>query len=111
MALFFPSKPELEARANGTQMDTLDIFCKWLQSATSALDICVFNITNSAITRSILEVHRKGVRVRVVTDDDQVMSTGSKVKELTVAGIEVLSVLLFTVTFHASHAHNLTRSP
>jgi phosphatidylserine/phosphatidylglycerophosphate/cardiolipin synthase-like enzyme len=89
VALFFPTHLEMESRADGTRLDTLDVLCKWLISAKRTLDVCVFTITNSAIARALLGAHRKGVRVRIITDDEQVLSTGSKVRELGVAGIDI----------------------
>ncbi len=60
-----------------------------VRSARRALDICVFTITDDRIARAVLEAHRRGVRVRIVTDDDKAFDRGSDIERLERAGIEV----------------------
>jgi phosphatidylserine/phosphatidylglycerophosphate/cardiolipin synthase-like enzyme len=43
-----------------------------LYGARSTLDICVFNITCNELAEAVIAAHRRGVRVRVITDNDQV---------------------------------------
>ena len=43
-----------------------------LGSARRTLDIAVFTITHNLIRDAILEAHRRGVTVRLITDDTQV---------------------------------------
>lgn len=43
-----------------------------LYAAHSTLDICVFNITCNELADAVIAAHRRGVRVRIITDNDQV---------------------------------------
>jgi cardiolipin hydrolase len=54
-----------------------------------SLDVCVFTITHDPITRALVEAHRRGVRVRVVSDDEKSLEPGSDVHLLWSAGIDV----------------------
>jgi phosphatidylserine/phosphatidylglycerophosphate/cardiolipin synthase-like enzyme len=47
-------------------------FLSYLTAAQRQLDICVFTLTCNEIADAILAVHKRGVRVRIITDDDQV---------------------------------------
>lgn len=58
-------------------------------AARRALDVCVFTLADDRLTDAVLEAHRRGVRVRVVTDDDKRFDSGSDVARLAEAGIEV----------------------
>ncbi len=53
------------------------------------LDICVFTITDDRITNRILDAHRRGVAVRVISDNDKAFDTGSDTRRLARAGIPV----------------------
>ncbi len=53
------------------------------------LDACVFTITHDPISRALVEAHRRGVRVRVMTDGEKSIEPGSDVRRLFQAGIEV----------------------
>ncbi len=55
----------------------------------SALDICVFTITDDRIADAILSAHRRGVKTRIITDDDKAHDLGSDIKKLAKAGIAV----------------------
>ncbi len=50
-------------------------------------DICVFTITDDDVTEAILDAHRRGVRMRILTDDDKSADLGSDIHQLQQAGI------------------------
>lgn len=60
-----------------------------IKAARNQLDICVFTITDDRITRRIMEVHRRGVDVRVITDNDKAFDPGSDIQRLANAGVPV----------------------
>ncbi len=60
-----------------------------LRQSRSSADICVFTITDNEISDIIAETHNRGVRVRIITDDDKSGDTGSDVERLAEIGVEV----------------------
>ena len=52
-------------------------------------DVCVFTITDDRIAEAIMSAHRRGVKVRIVTDDDKSLDPGSDVCRLKKAGVAV----------------------
>ncbi|KAJ9465457.1 Mitochondrial cardiolipin hydrolase [Diplonema papillatum] len=79
--LFFPEKLEPEGAY------TMQVFLQYLGSAEQTLDICVFTMTNDEIANCILNSHRRGVKVRILTDNDQARSLGSDIEKFVRAGI------------------------
>jgi len=59
-------------------------------SCRKRADICVFTIADDDITAAILAAHRRGVAVRVVSDDDKRHDAGSDIQRLRDAGIAVV---------------------
>lgn len=57
--------------------------------AKSRVDICVFTITDDRLTSSVLDAHRRGIRIRIITDDDKAADPGSDADKLAEAGIEL----------------------
>lgn len=55
----------------------------------STVDVCVFTITDDRLSESILNAHRRGVRIRIITDDDKSGDAGSDADRLASAGIQV----------------------
>ena len=53
-----------------------------LDGATRTLEVCVFTITCNEIADAIENAAQRGVSVRIITDDDQMKSTGSDVARL-----------------------------
>jgi cardiolipin hydrolase len=47
-------------------------FLQFLSSARSSLDVCVFTITCDEIAEALLAAQKRGVRVRIISDNDQV---------------------------------------
>jgi cardiolipin hydrolase len=60
-----------------------------LQSARRSLSVAVFSLTCDEIAQALLDCHRRGVRVRLITDDEQIASAGSDAASLRAAGVPV----------------------
>lgn len=58
-------------------------------AARRSLEVCVFTITDDRIARALLAAHRRGVGLRVITDDDKALDRGSDVGRLQDAGVPV----------------------
>lgn len=58
-------------------------------SARASLDISVFTISDDRLSRAIIAAHQRGVKVRVITDNDKALDEGSDIDSLIVEGIEV----------------------
>eukprot|EP00878_Enallax_costatus_P030730 GHUV01033509.1.p1 GENE.GHUV01033509.1~~GHUV01033509.1.p1 ORF type:complete len:145 (+),score=38.82 GHUV01033509.1:271-705(+) len=54
------------------QLTSLGRLQQYLASARSSIDVCVFTITCDEITRILLEAKQRGVRIRIISDNDQV---------------------------------------
>ncbi|MFT7641664.1 MAG: cardiolipin hydrolase [Pirellulaceae bacterium] len=52
-------------------------------------DVCVFTITDDRISDVIKEAHDRGVKIRIITDNDKANDRGSDIYNLGRAGIEV----------------------
>ena len=70
-----------------------------LSDAEASVDICVFTITDNRIADAILETHRRGVDVRIISDNDKSEDRGSDVDRLASAGIQAV----FDRTEHHMH--------
>jgi len=60
-----------------------------LEAARRSVEICVFTITDDRIAEAILAAHRRGVSVRVITDDEKAQDLGSDAISLARGGIPV----------------------
>lgn len=58
-----------------------------LAQAKRMVDLCVFTITDDRLTSAILEAHDRGVRIRIITDDDKATDLGSDAARFLHAGI------------------------
>lgn len=50
-----------------------------ISQSRKQIDICVFTITDDRISDSIIQAHRRGVKVRIITDDEKASDLGSDV--------------------------------
>jgi cardiolipin hydrolase len=62
-----------------------------IRTSQRSIDVCVFTITDSRITRALLSALERGVTLRVITDDEKAKDKGSGIRRLVRAGIEVLT--------------------
>jgi mitochondrial cardiolipin hydrolase len=58
-----------------------------LTNARRSADVCVFTITDDRISSAILAAHKRGVKVRIITDNDKAYDPGSDVPRFVQAGI------------------------
>lgn len=59
----------------------------FLNQVRRKVDVCVFTITDDRISNALLAAHRRGVAVRIITDNEKAYDPGSDVDELKAAGI------------------------
>lgn len=65
----------------------LEAIIQCFREAERTADVCVFTITDDRIRQSMESAHRRGVRVRVVSDNDKALDEGSDIEALGRAGI------------------------
>lgn len=71
-----------------------------IDACQRTLDVCVFTITHDDLAEALLQAHRRGVAVRIISDDEKAGDTGSDVLALGRAGVPV------RVDATPDHMHN-----
>ena len=107
-ALFFPSQ------------DSLGRLIDLIRGCRRSLDICVFTLTHDRLADAVIDAHRRGIQVRLLTDDDKAMDRGSDVIDLARAGVPVRTdhsdahmhnkFAIFDKAILATGSYNWTRS-
>jgi mitochondrial cardiolipin hydrolase len=60
-----------------------------IEKAINQLSICVFTISDDRISNAIAMAHRKGVNVKIITDNDKSLDVGSDIERLAKEGIKI----------------------
>ncbi|XP_053327384.1 mitochondrial cardiolipin hydrolase [Spea bombifrons] len=60
-----------------------------LLGAQRSLEVCVFTVSSQPLARAVLQLHHRGVRVRVISDSDYMASHGSQIGVLRQEGVVV----------------------
>jgi len=82
-----PASPSTVCFSPGDDcLRTLQGLCR---QARRRLDICVFTIADDRLADAIVDCHRRGVGVRLITDDEKCFDAGSDIDQLRRAGIAV----------------------
>jgi len=58
-------------------------------AAEISAEVCVFTITDDSIVRAVLAAKRRGVAVRIISDDEKALDRGSDIYRLMDAGVPV----------------------
>jgi mitochondrial cardiolipin hydrolase len=69
--------------------DIPDALTRLLDAAQNTIDICVFTISDSRLASKLMDAHERGVKVRILSDDQKTYDQGSQVFGLHQAGIPV----------------------
>lgn len=72
-------------------LDCLDAINRQISNAKKSLDICVFTISDNRIVDHIEAAHKRGVKVRIITDDDKQHDLGSDIFRMKENGIAVVA--------------------
>ena len=62
---------------------------RYLGMATKTAEVCVFTISNDKLAKAIENLHKKGVKVRLITDDECAKNQGSDIFDLSEKGVQV----------------------
>lgn len=65
------------------------IIIEHLRGAKKSLDICVFTISDNEISAEIKAAHQRGIKTRIITDNDKSLDEGSDILLLAKLGIEI----------------------
>jgi len=85
-----PEAPALRAEVQFSPgPGCLNAITRCLEEAQKSVDICVFTVTDDRLAAAILDAHRRGVAVRLLTDDDKSFDRGSDIERLEAAGVPV----------------------
>ena len=57
--------------------------------AKSSIDICVFTISDNLISDTIIQKHKDGIKIRIITDNDKCNDAGSDIHDLSMKSILV----------------------
>jgi phosphatidylserine/phosphatidylglycerophosphate/cardiolipin synthase-like enzyme len=68
--------------------------------ARSSADVCVFTITDDRLADALLAAHRRGLVIRLITDNDKAHDLGSDIGRIEAAGVPVR---IDRTPFHMHH--------
>jgi phosphatidylserine/phosphatidylglycerophosphate/cardiolipin synthase-like enzyme len=89
-ALSITNKPTSTSDAFFSPGDTCrNVIIQQIRSAVNQLQICVFTISDDMITDAIVTSHKRGTRIKIITDNDKSLDEGSDIEQLANAGIDV----------------------
>ncbi len=70
-------------------MDCLQAIQEGIENAKEEILVCVFTISDDRILQTLLDSHRKGMKIRILTDNEKVHDKGSDIRALVRAGLDV----------------------
>ena len=74
-AFFFPNMANIKKMVN------------YIAKAKSSIDLCIFSFTNDDLANEILAAHKRGVAVRIITDDEAMKGKGADTQRMADGGI------------------------
>ncbi len=69
--------------------DIPDVMMGLIKNAETTIDICIFTITHQELAKALIKAHERGIRLRILTDDEKQFDKGSCVRSFIKAGISV----------------------
>ncbi|WP_299825522.1 phospholipase D-like domain-containing protein [uncultured Pontibacter sp.] len=69
--------------------DCLEAIITAIDDAEQTIKICVFTISDDRISDAIVRAHRRGLHIKIITDNKKLHDAGSDIRELAAKGLEV----------------------
>ena len=60
-----------------------------IRSAQKSVDVAVYSINNDKIVAALIAAHKKGIQIRILTDNIQAAGPSSKITDLVKAGLDL----------------------
>ncbi len=60
-----------------------------INGSKTSIDVCVFTISDDKISEALLRAHKRGVAVRIISDDDKSQDLGSDINRFIRSGLNV----------------------
>jgi len=86
---FRVSESKNEISCFSPQNQCADTIIDFLKRAENSIQICVFTISDNSITKQIVNCHERGVKIKLITDNDKQYDRGSDISYLAGKGIEI----------------------
>lgn len=61
----------------------------YMSQAQKTVDLCVFTISDDVLSDCLKKLHERGIKIRIITDNNKMQDSGSQIKELARCGIDV----------------------
>ncbi|ARS37487.1 phospholipase D-like domain-containing protein [Pontibacter actiniarum] len=85
-----PQQPKITSHAFFSPGDDcLNAIVESMDGAGKSIKICVFTISDNRITEAIIRAYKRGVSIKIITDNNKLHDTGSDIRELAARGLEV----------------------
>ncbi|WP_137974238.1 phospholipase D-like domain-containing protein [Pseudomonas sp. F(2018)] len=82
-----PPRPALASAHFSPGEDCLRKIRELCRRSRSSVDICVYTISDDRLSEEIVACHRRGVAVRVISDNDKQFDEGSDIQHLLAQGV------------------------
>ncbi|MBU3057660.1 phospholipase D-like domain-containing protein [Pseudomonas indica] len=82
-----PTRPTLASAHFSPGEDCLRKIRELCRQARSSVDICVYTISDDRLSDEIVACHRRGVAVRVISDNEKQYDEGSDIQHLIAQGV------------------------
>lgn len=80
--------------------DCKNLIIDHLVCSKNSLDICIFTISDNDIADSIIRLHKNGLKIRVIADNEKAEDEGSDIMRIADSGIPV------KIDFSGNHMHH-----
>lgn len=61
----------------------------YLSQAKKSIDICVYTISDEKLAKCLVAMHKRGIKVRIITDNHKMQDAGSQIKAMAREGVSV----------------------
>lgn len=93
--VLLPEQPGTAAGARPSEawfspdQDCVNRIIQALRGVRRQCDICVYTITDNRLSEAVIDAHKRGAKVRVITDNEKLHDLGSDILTLDSAGVPV----------------------